>query len=322
MKGCREIFALYAYDIELAEPICAEVFPGNSIDASSYSAFILDNDIQRGIIVVDKGFPPSSIRDELAKRSDLHFLTPIKRNDVRISDNDMLSYEGALEGIEGHILYKKKQIKGGCFLYAFKDARRAAAEEAAFLANAEQKKFDPVKYEKKRQIFGVIVLESDQNHKPVTSCLSYDDRWILELVFSRYKSDECLDRTGVQSDFSVIGAEYVNFISTVATCQIIRKAQRTGILKHMSYGELMDDLSSAWRRVDSPDRPASDDGYWIHTLQNVFETLEALRLSEPPPKPEPRKRDRKSKVKDPAKVKPKRPRGRSRKNPTPSTSAL
>ena len=39
---------LYAYDIEAMEPICAEVFPGNSIDASSYAAFIRDNDIRRG----------------------------------------------------------------------------------------------------------------------------------------------------------------------------------------------------------------------------------------------------------------------------------
>lgn len=67
------------------------------------------------------------------------FFTPVKQNDVRISDHDMLSYAGVLEGIEGHILYKKKQIKGGRFLYAYKAARRAAAEEATFLANAEEK---------------------------------------------------------------------------------------------------------------------------------------------------------------------------------------
>ena len=37
------------------EPVCAEVFPGNSVDASSYPAFIRDNDIRKGIIVADKG---------------------------------------------------------------------------------------------------------------------------------------------------------------------------------------------------------------------------------------------------------------------------
>ena len=90
MKGCKEISVLYAYDIELMEPICAEIFPGNSIDASSYPAFIRNNNITKGIIVADKGFPPSKIEDLLKERPELHFLTPIKRNDKRIADNSML----------------------------------------------------------------------------------------------------------------------------------------------------------------------------------------------------------------------------------------
>ena len=43
VKGCKDISVLYAYDIEKREPICAEVFRGSFIDASSYSAFIRDN---------------------------------------------------------------------------------------------------------------------------------------------------------------------------------------------------------------------------------------------------------------------------------------
>lgn len=104
-RGCSEVSVLYACDIELMEPVCAEVFSGNSIDASSYPAFIRDNDIRKGIIVADKGFPPSKIREELEKWPDLHFLTPIKRNDARISDNGMLSFEGVLDGIGACVLY-------------------------------------------------------------------------------------------------------------------------------------------------------------------------------------------------------------------------
>ena len=325
VRGCNDVSVLYAYDIERMEPICAEVFPGNSIDASSYPAFIRDNDIRRGIIVADKGFPPSKIKTELSERPDLHFLTPIKRNDVRISDNDMLSYDGVLEGIDAHVVYKKKQIKGGCYLYAFKDARKAAKEEASYLANAERKKtFSPEKYAIKKDLFGVIVLESDQDLEPKVAYTCYEDRWLLELVFKRYKSDECLDHTGEQGDFSVIGSEFINFISTVATCRIIKKAEQAGLLEQMSYGDMMDDLSSAWRRIDAPRQdPSTDDGYWVHTLKTVFEELEALGLSKPIPKPEPKKRGRKPKPKDPNEIlKPKRPRGRPRKDANQSAGNL
>ena len=321
VRGCSEVSVLYAYDIERMEPICAEVFPGNSIDASSYPAFIRDNDIRKGIIVADKGFPPSKIREELSERPDLHFLTPIKRNDVRIKDNDMLSFDGLLTGIEGHVVYKKKQIKGGRYLYAYKDAKKASAEEASYLANAEKKgTFSQESYAKKKEVFGVIVFESDQDLEPKAAYLCYEDRWLLELVFNRYKSDECLDRTDVQGDFSVIGGEFINFISTVATCRIIRKAQNAGLLDKISFGELMDDLSSAWRKTDAPAEPATDDGGWVHTLQIVFDELEALGLSKPAPKPEPKKRGRKPK--EQTEQKPKRKRGRPRKDATPSAGTL
>lgn len=321
VRGCCEVSVLYAYDIERMEPVCAEVFPGNSIDASSYPAFIRDNDIRKGIIVADKGFPPSKIKAELEERPDLHFLTPIKRNDVRISGNDMLSFEGVLTGIDAHVVYKKKQIKGGRYLYAFKDAKKASAEETSYLANAQKKgTFSPESYAKKKSLFGVIVLESDQDLEPKTAYVCYEDRWLLELVFNRYKSDECLDHTDVQNDFSVIGSEFINFISTVATCRIIRKAREAGLFDHMTYGELMDDLSSAWRRADAPEDAATDDGYWVHTLQIVFDELEALGLSKPVPKPEPKKRGRKPK--DQTEQKTKRPRDRPRKDVAQSAGSL
>ena len=319
VKGCRDVSVIYAYDIEAMEPICAEVFPGNSIDAASYRSFIIDNDIRNGIIVADKGFPPLQIINELGDRPDLHFLTPIKRNDSRISNNGMLSFEGVLEGIGDHVLYKKCSIKGGRYLYSFKSARKAAIEEADYLSRREKNRdFVSSKYETKRNVFGVIVFESDLDIDPKTAYLCYDERWLLELVFRQYKNDQCLDKTSVQGDFSLIGQEFINFISTVTTCRMISKARDAGLLNKMSYKDLLDDLSSAWRIVDAPSNPRSDDGFWVHTLKCVFEELEALGLSTPVPRAEPKKRGRPKK--EPSEPKPKRPRGRPRKNLQPAVT--
>ena len=107
VMGVCKVSVLYTYDIERMEPVCAEVFPENSIYANSYPASIRDNDIRRGIIVANKRFPPSKIKEEFSGQPDLHFLPPIKRNDSRISGNDMLSFEGVLSGIKVHVVYKK-----------------------------------------------------------------------------------------------------------------------------------------------------------------------------------------------------------------------
>ena len=82
----------------------------------------------------------------------------------------------------------------------------------------------------------------------------------------------------------------------------------------------MDDLASAWRKANAPQKPKTDDGCWVHTLQIVFEELEVLGLSEPVPKPEPKKRGRKKK--EPEASKNKRPRGRPRKDAKPSVGLL
>ena len=56
----------------------------------------------------------------------------------------------------------------------------------------------------------------------------------------------------------------------------------------MSYGDILDDLSSSWRIVDSPEEATTDDGCWVHTLGYVFDELEALGLSKAVPKPAPK----------------------------------
>jgi hypothetical protein len=140
VKGCKDVSVLYAYDIETMEPLCAEVFPGNSIDASSFSAFINDNNITEGIIVADKGFPISSIEEDLKSRPKLHFISPIKRSDRRILENDMLSFNEVLTGTDKSVVGKKVELQGGRYLYSFRDSYLASKEERSVITKSKKKK--------------------------------------------------------------------------------------------------------------------------------------------------------------------------------------
>ena len=126
---------------------------------------------------------------------------------------------------------------------------------------------------------GVIVFESDEDLDPKVAYTCYADRWLLELVFNRYKNDEGLDRTNVQNDFPVIGSEFINFISTVMTCRMLRKATTAGLLDTRSYGDLITDLSEVWRDADAPEPAATNDGHWVHTLEYEFEELVRDKLN-------------------------------------------
>ena len=87
-----------------------------------------------------------------------------------------------------------------------------------------------------------------------------------------YKGDEGLSAANIQGDFSVIGEEFVNFIATILTSRMAKKADEAGLLDTMSYGELMDDLSSAWISAKGESvKPKDNDRHWIHTLPSVMD---------------------------------------------------
>ena len=328
LKGCEDISILFAYDIEKKEPICSQVFPGNSIDAVSYRSFIRDNKITKGILVNDKGFPPNNIRNELANNKDLHYLTPVKRNDARISRKTLLDFSGVIGNGDRTIQYSKAKVSDRIYLYAFRDPVKAAAEERTYLERAQKKKdYNPEAYSKKKQQFGLIVYESDLDMEAETAYACYAERWKLELVFKAYKNDDCLDRTSVHGDFSVHGSEFVNFISTVITCRIINAGLAAGLFEQMTYGELLDDLNSIWRKTSAPldELPKQEDDYWVHALPKDLETMIRLNLCEAAEKPAPGKRGRpagsKNKNSKVSEESVKRPVGRPRKNPAPDSDA-
>ena len=90
---------------------------------------------------------------------------------------------------------------------------------------------------------------------------------------------------------------------------MIQKAEKAGLLKENTYGEILDDLNESWRMKSGPLEAHTNDEFWVHTLIQTFGTLEALGLSIPADKPEPKKRGRPRKN-PPPEAKPKRPRGR------------
>lgn len=96
------------------EPVCADVFPGNSVDSTSYESFVRENNITKGTILADKGFPPNQIREWLKNHPDLHYITPVKRDDQRIRKYSLNIYDTMLRGTECPVMGIKAKLTKGC----------------------------------------------------------------------------------------------------------------------------------------------------------------------------------------------------------------
>ena len=313
-KGTRDISVLYAFDLEEMEPVCSKCFPGNMLDATSYSAFIRENHITKGIIVGDKGCPESAAHDQFEANPDLHYLNPVKRNSKLIERHNMLDFTGILTGYEG-ITYRKEKCTGTeKWLYSYRDSRKAAQEEADWLRRA--KKDGTYKLEnlrEKQKTFGTIVLECDLELPPETAYKAYDSRWEIEIVMRFYKSACEFDETRVQDDYSVIGSEFCDFLSTILTFRLMKQFDRANLLEERTYKKLMSVLERA-KKV----KTEGEDWRLIRinpSQEEILQELDLLPKPEKPPKKKPgRPKGSKRKMEMTAEDPPKKKRGRPKES--------
>jgi len=239
-KGTRDISVIYAFDLDVMEPVCCKCYNGNMLDLTAYSDFIKECGIKRGIIVADKGFPANAASAAFENNPDLHYLNPVKRNSGYIKTHDLHSYEGMFfDGDD--IEYKKAKVSGkDKWLYSFRNCKKAAVEEQGWMANLRKNgEYDYKELEEKRKSFGTIVLECDLDLPPKVAYAAYSERWTIELLMRYYKSVEEFDETRVHSDVSVMGSELCNFLATVLTTKLIKRFDKAGLFEKYTFGRII-----------------------------------------------------------------------------------
>ncbi|MDO4938233.1 MAG: transposase, partial [Sutterellaceae bacterium] len=236
LRGRRDISVLFAYDLEAKEPVCSKCYPGNMLDMTAYENFIEENGIQQGIIVADKGFPSSQAKGHFAKHENLHFLNPIRRNAKVIREYELYKFSDILQGHEG-ITYRKTRYKqANKWFYSFRDQEQASLEEKSWLTRAQRKQdYDYEELKAEQDSFGTIVLESDLDLPAEVVYEAYSKRWEIELVMRFYKFACCFDETREHDDYSVIGSEFCNFLSTVLTWKLIKEFDKFELLNNNTY---------------------------------------------------------------------------------------
>ena len=269
LKKHNEISVMYAYNLQMTEVVCAKVYPGNMLDIKAFKDFIVSNKIFKGIIVCDKGFSVSEIEEVLEAYPDLHYIIPLKRNNKAIAEHNALNFTNSMEAPNGNkTLYCKRKIDNNRFLYGFRNEAIALREEQRFVDSSLKNDglFDGDSFSKKLERFGTIVFESDVDIKPFYILYYYDHRWVIETAFDHFKNTLDLDITRVQEMPSIVGNEFINYISTLITCKLIKalKAvdEKFGKTPAYSLKAKIEDLKDIFRNADAPLIGSIYDGCW------------------------------------------------------------
>lgn len=164
----------------------------------------------------------------------------------------MLDFTAILPEHEGITYRKDKCVGTDKWLYSYRDSQKAAKEESDWLRRAKKDKaYSLDALREKQKTFGTIVLECDLDLPAEIAYKAYAKRWEIELVMRYYKSACEFDETHVQNDYSVIGSEFIDFLSTLLTFKLIKAFDKADLLGKYTYKKLMSVLTRAKKaRVD------------------------------------------------------------------------
>lgn len=244
-KGSKDLSLMYAYSPELKEPIAVKPYPGNMLDNTAVRDFVKEFKIEKGLMIIDKGFWSEELFSDVDKKDGMSYLVPMKQNSAFIKNYGMDNPTEHLAGYKDEtILFKKVKMKSGGYLYSFRNPKMSFEQEIGYVQQAESKgKFDSDTYAEKRSLFGLIVFKSKSDVDPLTAYEAYAKRWQIEVIFNLYKN--IIDRTtvNVHTDYRVYATELINFLSTVITTRVKNELVKTEVSKSYSYKQVFKYLS-------------------------------------------------------------------------------
>ena len=242
LKGSKDIGIMYAFNPKTGEPLASKVYAGNMLDSTTLSDFVKYFDIQEGVILGDKGFFTKE-NAKILNNESIQFLFPLKRNALVIDELNLLDFENRLETRDERILIKKVK-KGNTYYYAFKNLELESQQKTTKFESLSKTDFDIQAYREFEKEAGTIVFETNIDLDPNLIYEMYERRWDIEVMFNYYKNIVDLSHTRKHKDISIIGNEFVNFITILISTRIKKYMRSLELHKSYSYKGLFKILNS------------------------------------------------------------------------------
>ena len=196
------------------EPTFVRVIPGSIRDVSSMAETIDMANVERCVVISDKGFYSIDNVKKLKNRH-LSFIIPLRRNSSLIPERERML---GVFMYEGRPIKYFQPVEG---VYAYEDPVLRMEEEKDYLVRIKERKSSRKSYEMDSKYFGRIHLLSDLNAGPEEIYRLYKKREYVEYAFNVLKNDIEADRSYLRDDRMLSSWMFLNLLSLNLHFQIL-----------------------------------------------------------------------------------------------------
>lgn len=213
-----QINVLMAYDINTNKPLTSRIFEGGSLDKTSIKDFMERYSYVNTLFIIDRGFY-SKDNMKLFSANGNQYIIPLSPN--------LLEYKEAVKNLEldNAFVYEKSKkrttieykeiIKENKKIIIYRDNNQSALEKTDYLKNLEigKGKYTKEEYERIKDYFGVIVLETNNIEKSAKEIYElYKKRWKLETFFNYFKNNIDIEALHMDDYYMTQGLSFIMLI--------------------------------------------------------------------------------------------------------------
>jgi transposase len=224
-------------------PTMIKSVPGSVRDVKTICNTISELDIEKKILIMDRGFFSENVIEKLESLK-IKYVLPARRNSSLYNNNIDLV---------GHFTYHKRLIRygkllvDGRYLYQFEDKDLQLEETKTLYSKLDDDKIDNEKLNEKLKKAGMILILSSLDLPPTEIYELYKKREKVEKMFDTYKNVLDADRLYLQDDESVFGHVFISFLSLYGYCKIESMLKKAELSRKMSPVDLLLMYSKIYR---------------------------------------------------------------------------
>ena len=234
---------MYAFSVDVKQPVYYRVIPGNIRDMSALSLSLQESGMRNGIVVADKGFGSDDNFKEI-NASGLKYVVPLKRNSTEIDYSAFK--ESDKSNFDGFFMYQGKQIwyKRNGNIHSFLNPEMKVEEERTYLANIERNcnGFTLENFHAKQHTFGTITLKTNVDSTSKEIYLIYKQRGEIEQSFDFLKNLLEQDKSYMQSETSLESWAFINHIALLLCYRIYSLLKQHDVISQYSVADFLSHL--------------------------------------------------------------------------------